>query len=121
MGVHFCDAAVRLEVIQAPYPNVAGHVLNAERARPKRESANRRTLRIPVVNFAIAPGKNSVAVGKIRQIAAMLMVAPRKLSPIRAARCELPLSFGRQPVFFPLPGRQPNAIFYRVQMADVND
>ena len=57
-------------IIEAPFPNVAGHVFHAEWTRSKRKRPDRRTFRITIVDLTIAPGENGVPIGKIRQIAA---------------------------------------------------
>ena len=63
-------AAITFVIIQAPFPDVAGHVLDPERARAERERAHRRTFRMTVIDFAVAPGENGVAVGEVSEIAA---------------------------------------------------
>src|SRR5436853_155277 len=80
------DNPVRLEIVEAPFPDVSGHVFDPERTRAEWESPHRRTFLIPVIDLAIAPGKNRIAVGEIRQVAAMFVISPRVTAPIRAAR-----------------------------------
>src|SRR5437773_3028217 len=113
-------ARQRLVEIQAPFPNIAGHVFKAEEARSLRESAYRRGLRITVVHLRIAPWESGARVGKIRETSAPIMISPRIFPAIDSARGEFPFRFRGQPVIFAVLFAEPLAISDRVEAGHIH-
>src|SRR6266566_9001115 len=85
--VRFRSRPIKVVIIETPFPDISGHVFDSKWTGAKRERTDRRTFRITVIDFAIAPGKNSVSIGKIREIAAAVIISPREFA--------LVISFGR--------------------------
>src|SRR5947209_4766721 len=75
-------AAIGFVVIEAPFPNVPSHVLNAEWTGAEREGTHRRSFRVTAVDFAIAPGKHRISVRKVREIPAAIVIAPWVLAAV---------------------------------------
>src|SRR5450432_183775 len=121
MRVDLWRVAVGLEEIEAPFPHVPRHVFDPEWTRANREGTDRRTLRKTIIDLAIAPGENGVAIGEIRQVAAPFLIAPRIFAPIAAARRVFPFRLGRQSITPPLARAEPLAKLNRVAAAHVND
>src|SRR5437773_10965493 len=85
--VRFRSRPIKLVIIETPFLDISDHVFDSKWTGAKRERTNRRTVRITVIDFAIAPGKKGVAIRKIGEIAAAVIISPREFA--------LVLSFGR--------------------------
>ena len=89
----FHGTGVRIEEIETPFPDVAGHVFDREEARALRESADRRSDRVAIVDLRIAPGKRGAGIREISMLTSADLVAPGVLSAVGAARGKFPLGF----------------------------
>src|SRR5438477_12168042 len=96
--VRFRSRPIKLVIIETPFPDISGHVFDSKRTSAKWERTDRRTFRITVIDFAIAPGKNGVAVGKIREIAAPVIISRRELPLATAFGRVLPFRVGWQTI-----------------------
>src|SRR5436309_12669838 len=76
---------------------------------------------MPIVDLAVAPSERSVFVGKIREIAALIKVAPGISPPVGAFGGVFPFRFRRQPIFSAFTGAEPLAKLHRIQTADINN
>src|SRR5262249_2574517 len=85
-------------IIETPFPNIPGHVFEAEWAGTERKRADRRAFRITVIDLRIAPGENGVLVGEIREIATAIMISPRVFALIVAFGGAFPFRLGRDAV-----------------------
>src|SRR5438445_399670 len=112
---------IELVIIKAPFPHVPRHVLDSERTGAERKRADRRTFRIAVVDFAIAPGKDGVAVREVREVAATVIISPRELSIINPFGGVFPFRFSRQAIFAPFAGAKPLTELPGIEITDVND
>src|SRR6202040_406048 len=99
--VHCRPRSIKLVIIETPFPDVSRHVFDPERTGTERKCADRRTFRITVGDVAAGPGKNGVAVGEVSEIAAAVIISPRKFAPIISFGGVLPFCFGRQTIFSP--------------------
>ncbi len=79
----------------APFPDVPGHVFDPKRTGAKGKSADGRAFRIAVVDLAVAPGEDGIAVGEIRQVAPMFVIAPGISPSVGSTRGIFPFGFGR--------------------------
>src|SRR5260370_21325321 len=119
--VRFRRRPIRLVIIETPFPDVSGHVFDPKWTGAKRERADRRTFRITVIDFAVAPGKNGMAIGKIREIAAAVIISPRKFALVISFGGVLPFRFGGQTIFSAFARAQPLAKFHGIEITHVND
>src|SRR5437773_25783 len=119
--VRFRSRPIKLVIIETPFPDVSGHVFDSKRTSAKWERTDRRTFRITVIDFAIAPGKNGVAVGKIREIAAAVIISPREFALVISFGRVLPFRFGGQTIFSAFARAQPLAKFHGIEITHVND
>ena len=118
--INLWGAAVSLEIIVTPLPDISRHVFDPKGTRAQWETPDWRAFGKPVIDVAFAPGKNCIFVGKVRQIATPIVITPRIFSTVPSARGIFPLRFRGQPIFLSLPRAQPLAEFYRIKAADVN-
>ena len=119
--VRFRSRPIKLVIIETPFPDISGHVFDSKRTSAKWERTDRRTFRITVIDFAIAPGKNGVAVGKIREIAAAVIISPREFALVISFGRVLPFRFGGQTIFSAFARAQPLAKFHGIEITHVND
>src|SRR5438445_11672053 len=80
--VRFRSRSIKLVIIETPFPDISGHVFDSKWTSAKRESTDRQTFRITVIELAIAPGKNGVAVAKTRHITAPVIIHPWKFARV---------------------------------------
>src|SRR5438477_11855850 len=97
--VRFRSRPIKLVIIETPFPDISGHVFDSKWTGAKRERTDRRTFRISVSDFAIAPGKYGVAVGKIREIAAAVIISPWEFVLVISFGRVLPFRFTGQAIF----------------------
>src|SRR5438477_10578012 len=107
MWIGFGRCLVLLQDIAAPLPDISRHIFDPKRAGSSGKRTHRRTLRITIVNLAIAPGEGSVFVGEIGEITALIEVAPRVSPPVTPFGAIFPFRFRRQPIFSALTGTKP--------------
>src|SRR5260370_15101324 len=119
--VRFRSRPIKLVIIETPFPDISGHVFDSKWTGAKRERTDRRTFRITVIDFAIAPRKNGVTVGKIREIAAAVIISPREFALVISFGRVLPFRFGGQTIFSVFAGAQPLAKFHGIEITHVND
>src|SRR6202030_2089821 len=98
---------IRLIIIEAPFPDISGHVFDSKRTSAEWKSADRRTFGVTAIYFVIAPGENGVFVGEVRKVAAAVLISPRKFSAVAALRSVFPLGFSRQSVLATLARAEP--------------
>src|SRR5436853_7922334 len=97
--VRFRSRPIKLVIIETPFPDISGHVLDSKWTGAKRERTDRRTFRITVIDFAITLGKNGGAVGKIREIAAAVIIRPREYELVISVGRLLPFHLGVRTTF----------------------
>src|SRR6266404_1608051 len=119
--VGFRSGLVEPVIIQAPFPNIAGHVFDPKRTCAEWKGADRRAFRITVIDIAIAPGEDGVFVREVGEIAAALIISPRKFALIVSFGGVLPFRFGRQSILAAFVSTQPLTEFHGVEITDVND
>src|SRR5205085_8763436 len=119
-GIPLQGPGQRLVEIQAPFPDVARHVLESEEARSQRERAYGRGLGITVVDLGVAPGKGGAGVGEVGGAAAPGVVAPGKFAAIAAAGGVFPFRFRRQPIILAVSKPQPLAILVSLETGDIH-
>src|SRR3979411_1802524 len=119
--IDLVPTAIVLEIIEAPFPDIASHILHAKGARATRKRAYRGTFRITIVYIAVAPCKDGVPIGEICQVAASFIVSPWISATIGPAGGVLPFGFCGQAIFLAFPRSEPSAKFDRIQAAHVYD
>src|SRR5206468_9070569 len=92
--VRFRSRPIKLVIIETPFPDISGHVFDSKWTGAKRERTDRRTFRITVPDSAIAPGKNGLAIRKIGDIAASVIISQREFALAFSLARVLPFSFG---------------------------
>src|SRR5882724_5253120 len=97
--VGFRSRPIKLVIIKTPFPDISGHVFDSKWTGAKRERTHRRTFRITIIDFAIAPGENGVAIGKIGEVAAAVIIPPREFAMVFSFGRVLPFRFGGQTIF----------------------
>src|SRR5438132_11222608 len=110
--VRFRSRPIKLVIIETPFPDISGHVFDSKWTGAKRERADRRTFRITVIDFAIPPGKNGLAVGNIREIAAAVIISPREFALVMSFGRVLPFRLRGQTKFHAVARAQPLAPFH---------
>src|SRR5438876_7565166 len=119
--VRFRPRPIKLVIIETPFPDISGHVFDSKWTGAKRERTDRRTFRITVIDFAIAPGKNGVAIRKIGEIAAAVIISPREFALVFSFGRVLPFRFGGQTIFSAFARAQPLAKFHGIEITHVHD
>ena len=97
--IHFRPRSIDLVIIETPFPDITRHVFNSKRTGSERKCADGRTFGIAIVDIAITPGKNSVAIGEISEIAAAVIISPWKFAAVVAFGSVFPFRFCQQPIF----------------------
>src|SRR5438105_11582107 len=119
--IRFRPGPIELVIVEAPFPDISRHVFNSKGTGPKRKCADGRAFRVAIVDVAIAPGKNGVAIGEIGEIAAAVIVSPWKFSIVDSFGGVFPFRFRRQTIFAAFACAQPLTKFHGIEIADVND
>src|SRR5260370_35805331 len=118
--VRFRRRPIRLVIIETPFTDISGHVFDPKWTGAKRECTDRRTFRITVIDFAVAPGENGVAIGKIREVASAVIISPREFALVISFGRVLPFRFGGQTIFSALARAQPLAKSHGIEITHVN-
>src|SRR2546423_2718591 len=118
--VLFRRTGVSMCKIEAPFPDVAGHIFDGEEARAARKGADGRCYRVSVVHPRIAPGERGTGIGEIRELAATGIIAPRVFSAVGPASGELPFGFGRQAIGPAILLAEPLTEFHCFETRDID-
>src|SRR5262249_48367115 len=94
-GIGFWAGTIQLVIIETPFPDVSGHVFDSKWTGAEREDAHGRTFRVAAINLVIAPGEYGVAISKVREVAAAVIISPRIFPIIVSFGGVLPFCFGR--------------------------